>query len=163
MHWFIDPIKNHYADFNGRIGRQEYWMFFLFCFLLNVLFEIVNIDVLAMVVSLALFVPSIGMASRRLHDTGRSGWWQLLWLIPIIGWIILIVWLATKTEPIDNAYGAPAVPKMGPQGAAPAAAATVPVADSSVPMATSTDSKPEATADATADGSASSDGGSGSN
>lgn len=122
MHWFIDPIKNHYADFNGRVGRQEFWMFILFSFLLNIALEIVGIDVLGMVVSLALFVPNIALASRRLHDTGRSGWWQLLWLIPIVGWIILIVWLATKTEQIDNMYGAPAVPKSGPEGTAPVAA-----------------------------------------
>ena len=112
MHWFIDPIKNHYADFNGRIGRQEFWMFILFSFLLNVILEVIDIEVLAMVVSLALFVPNIALASRRLHDTGRSGWWQLLWLIPIIGWIILIVWLATKTSPAVNQYGNPAVPKV---------------------------------------------------
>jgi uncharacterized membrane protein YhaH (DUF805 family) len=116
MHWFIDPIKNHYADFDGRIGRQEYWMFVLFYFLTNILLEIISIDVLAMLVSLALIVPSFAMGARRLHDIGKSGWWQLLVLVPIIGWIILIVWCATKTEPIDNMYGVPAVPKMGPEG-----------------------------------------------
>jgi len=166
MHWFIDPIKNHYADFDGRIGRQEFWMFILFSFLLNVILEVIDIEVLAMVVSLALFVPNIALASRRLHDTGRSGWWQLLWLIPIVGWIILIVWLATKTEPIDNAYGAPAVPKTGPEAvapvsAAPAAAATT--SDSSVPMATTTDSKPDTTPDANTDSSSNGDGGENSN
>ncbi len=163
MHWFIDPIKNHYADFDGRIGRQEFWMFILFSFLLNVILEVIDIEVLAMVVSLALFVPNIALASRRLHDTGRSGWWQLLWLIPIVGWIILIVWLATKTEPIDNMYGAPAVPKTAPEGSAPVAAAagaSVMQTDSTATTTTPMDDKPEVSADTSADSLASSDGGS---
>jgi uncharacterized membrane protein YhaH (DUF805 family) len=115
MHWFIDPIKNHYADFDGRVGRQEFWMFILFSALLNFALEIIDIEVLTMLVSLALLVPNIALASRRLHDTGRSGWWQLLWFIPIIGWIILIVWFATKTDTETNVYGSPAVPKTGPE------------------------------------------------
>ena len=152
MHWFIDPIKNHYADFDGRIGRQEYWMFFLFGFLLSVAFDIIGVEVLGMIVSLALFVPSIAMATRRLHDTGRSGWWQLLWFIPIVGWIILIVWLVTETIHEDNMYGAPAVPKTGPEGVAPtAAASTTTASDSSVPMASTADTKSENKPDNTAE------------
>lgn len=152
MHWFIDPIKNHYADFDGRVGRQEYWMFFLFNCLLSFAFEILSLQVLSMVMSLALFIPSIALASRRLHDAGRSGWWQLLWLIPIVGWIIIIVWLATKTEPIDNMYGAPAVPKMGPEGTAPASTDTAPV------VAIDTPASMTEAMDATPDVPASSDG-----
>jgi uncharacterized membrane protein YhaH (DUF805 family) len=163
MHWFIDPIKNHYADFEGRIGRQEFWMFILFSFLLNVALEIVSIDVLAMVVSLALFIPNIALASRRLHDTGRSGWWQLLWLIPIVGWIIIIVWLATKTEPIDNMYGTPAVPKMGPEGETPdvsvvsTPAAPIVEIDTPASMVESMDVTPDVPASSPTDSSASAD------
>jgi uncharacterized membrane protein YhaH (DUF805 family) len=162
MHWFIDPITNHYADFEGRIGRQEFWMFILFSFLLNIILEVIDIEVLAMVVSFALFVPNIALASRRLHDTGRSGWWQLLWLIPIVGWIIIIVWLATKTEPIDNMYGAPAVPKMGPEGMAPEASvatATAPVVEIDTPasMTESMDVTPDVPASSPTDSSASAD------
>jgi len=139
MHWFIDPIKNHYADFGGRIGRQEYWMFILFSVLLSIALEIVVavlesfiFILISALFSLGLLVPSIAMATRRLHDIGKSGWWQLLYLIPIIGWIIVIVWLASKTEPIANAYGAPAVPKMGPESGittdrGPVGASPVPV------------------------------------
>lgn len=145
MHWFIDPIKNHYADFEGRIGRQEYWMFVLCYFILSFVLEIISLDVLILVMQLAMIIPCTAMGARRLHDIGKSGWWQLLALIPIIGWIILIVWCATKTEPIDNMYGAPAVPKTGPEGAAPVAATaavTAPVVAESAP-ADATEKAPE--------------------
>lgn len=142
MHWFIDPIKNHYADFNGRVGRQEFWMFILFSFLLNVALEIVDVEVLAMVVWLALIVPNIALTSRRLHDTGKSGWWQLLWLIPVVGWIILIVWLATKTD-AANMFGNPAVPKTGPEGTPIGAGPT------ETPVATSHEAIPTQTAEPT--------------
>ena len=112
MHWFLDPIQKHYADFEGRIGRQEFWMFVLFVFGINVVIGMLDVDVLSMVISLGLLVPNLAMGARRLHDTGRSGWWQLIGLIPIIGWIILIIWLATETTPADNMYGKPAVPKV---------------------------------------------------
>ncbi|MBY0538462.1 DUF805 domain-containing protein [Patescibacteria group bacterium] len=158
MHWFIDPIKNHYADFDGRVGRQEYWMFVLFNVLLSFAFEIVGLDVLSMLVGLALLVPSLALASRRLHDIGRSGWWQLLLFIPIIGWIILIVWMVTKTEPIDNAYGAPAVPKTGPEGTpeVPVATAAAPVVEIDTPasMTETMDVTPDVPASASADSSA---------
>lgn len=111
MHWFLDPIQKHYADFEGRVGRQEFWMFILVSFGLNVVLEVLQIEILSMIVSLALIVPTLALGARRLHDTGRSGWWQLLALVPVIGWIVLIVWCAEKTAPADNQYGAPAVSK----------------------------------------------------
>lgn len=163
MHWFIDPIKNHYADFDGRIGRQEYWMFVLIWCLIQWAFILVGLDFISMLVWLAFLVPDIALTTRRLHDTGRSGWWQLLSFIPIIGWIILIIWLATKTELVDNTYGAPAVPKMGPEGVTPvAAAASVATAttDSTAPVSTAVTGKPEVTTDTSADSSAGTDGGS---
>lgn len=142
LHWFLDPIKNHYVDFEGRVGRQEYWMFVLFSILLQVALDIVHLDMIGMLVSLGLLLPSLGLAARRLHDIGKSGWWLLLGFIPIVGWIILIVWLATKTDPVANQYGNPAAPKTvggtpaaaehAPAVAAPAAtpdAAAAPVSD----------------------------------
>jgi len=59
-------------------------------------------------VVLALFIPSLAVAVRRLHDTGRSGWWFLIALIPLIGTILLIVWLATETKQETNKWGQPA-------------------------------------------------------
>ena len=127
MHWFLDPITKHYVDFEGRVGRQEYWMFILFSLLLQVTFDIAHLGEISTLIALGLFLPSLGLAARRLHDTGKSGWWQLLILIPIVGWIILIVWLATKTDAAANQYGDPATPKVvSTTPAAPAAAPATP-------------------------------------
>jgi uncharacterized membrane protein YhaH (DUF805 family) len=145
MHWFLDPITKHYADFEGRVGRQEYWMFVLISVLIQIALDIVHLDMISMLVSLGLLLPSLGLAARRLHDIGKSGWWQLLVFIPIIGWIILIVWLATKTDAVANQYGVPAVPKVvGDSSATPvAAAATAPVATDTAPQVEKTsDSAP---------------------
>ena len=123
MHWFLDPIQNHYADFEGRIGRQEFWMFVLFVFGINIVLSVLHLDVIGVLVSLALLVPNLAIGARRLHDIGRSGWWQLLCFIPIVGLIILIVWLATDTVQADNQYGSPARSKV--VGDVPQAAAAV--------------------------------------
>lgn len=61
-----------------------------------------------LILALVFFIPTIAVATRRLHDTGRSGWWQLLWFIPIIGWIVLVVFLAQQTSPQNNQWGLPA-------------------------------------------------------
>ncbi len=123
MNWFLDPIKNHYADFNGRVTRKPYWMFVLSSMIVSIIlsiFEGMMFDgpVLSGIYALAIIVPSIALAARRLHDTGRSGWWQLIALVPFVGFIVLIVFLAQDTSPETNAYGpsskgaspAPAVP-----------------------------------------------------
>jgi uncharacterized membrane protein YhaH (DUF805 family) len=144
MHWFIDPIKNHYADFNGRVGRQEFWMFVLFSFLIQIALDIVGLDMVSVLVSLALLVPSLALGARRLHDTGRSGWWQLIGLIPIIGWIIIIVWFATKTENENNMYGSLAVQKTGPETeVAPVVGATAVSSDPVVTEVTPSEPTPE--------------------
>jgi len=107
MEHFIGAFKQ-FADFNGRWRRKSYWMFVLF----NVIFSIVangidqllGLGLIGTIYSLVLLVPGLSAAARRLHDTGRSGWWQLLWLIPIIGWIVLLVFLAQDSHD-DNDYG----------------------------------------------------------
>ncbi|MFM2339837.1 MAG: hypothetical protein RLZZ360_473 [Candidatus Parcubacteria bacterium] len=157
MHWFLDPITKHYADFEGRVGRQEYWMFVLISVLIQIALDIVRLDMISMLVSLGLLLPSLGLGARRLHDTGKSGWWLLLGFIPIVGWIILIVWLATKTDPVVNQYGVPAVPKV--VGVAPTApAATAPAAAAAAPVATDTAPAAEKTPDAASTDGSSADG-----
>ncbi len=104
MHWFIDPIKNKYADFEGRTGREEYWMFILIYIGIAIVVMFVS-SFLNMLLTLALLVPNIAIAARRLHDTGKSGWWQLVALIPILGLIILIILLVIKGEEKENKYG----------------------------------------------------------
>jgi uncharacterized membrane protein YhaH (DUF805 family) len=84
-----------YADFSGRAGRSEYWWFLLFIVLVSIAASMIS-HVLSAVFSLATLVPSIAAATRRLHDTNRSGWWQLICLVPVIGIIVLIVFLAQE-------------------------------------------------------------------
>ena len=107
MNYFIDALKK-YADFNGRASRQEYWMFFLVYIILyvvaNIIDSIIGLALFSTVFSLAMLVPGLSIAARRLHDTGRSGWMQLIGIIPIVGWIIMIVFL-TQDSHDDNDYG----------------------------------------------------------
>jgi uncharacterized membrane protein YhaH (DUF805 family) len=90
---FIDAIGvcfKKYADFNGCASRSEFWWWFLFTLIVTLVFRLVSYH-LAGVFSLVTLLPSIAVGVRRLHDTNRSGWWELLYFIPVIGWIILIV------------------------------------------------------------------------
>lgn len=106
---FGDSIKTcftKYADFNGRASRSEYWWYVLFVVLVSVGLSMFS-TMLSGLFSLATLLPSIAAAARRLHDTDRSGWMQLLALIPLIGWIVVIYFLAQEArEP--NRFGAAA-------------------------------------------------------
>ena len=109
MNWYLAVLKN-YAGFDGRARRTEYWMFFLVNLVIVIVLTVIGMAVRAGaligdVYSLALLIPSIAVGVRRLHDTGRSGWWLLIGLIPLIGTIILIVFLATEGQRGDNRYG----------------------------------------------------------
>ena len=108
MEYFIGAFKK-YADFTGRARRKEYWMFILFYMILYVVLSVIDSVIgtvfLSVLFSLALIIPSISIAARRLHDTGRSGWWQLISLIPLLGVIVLIVFLAQDSHD-ENKYGA---------------------------------------------------------
>ncbi len=103
MDYFIGALKK-YAEFNGRARRKEYWMFTLIYWIINFVLTALGMELISSLVGLALFVPSISIGARRLHDTGRSGWWQLLWLVPLIGWIVLIVFLAQDSHDAND-YG----------------------------------------------------------
>lgn len=107
MEYYIGAWKK-YADFTGRARRKEFWMFFLFNLIVSVGMNLVDMALGSMLVgtlySLAVFLPSLAIGARRLHDTGRSGWWQLIALIPIIGIIILIVFYCQDSQD-ENDYG----------------------------------------------------------
>ena len=109
LHWFIDPLKNHYADFEGRVTRQTYWMFSLFTLLIILVLDFIgsftDVEYISDIFSLAIFLPSIGLGARRLHDIGMSGWMQAIGLIPILGWIVIIYFLAKQGETGPNVYG----------------------------------------------------------
>ncbi len=104
MDYFIGALKK-YADFNGRARRKEYWMFVLIYMVINVILAVLGMDIISMIVGLALLVPSISIGTRRLHDTGRSGWWQLIYFVPLIGLIVMIVFLSQDSHD-ENDYGA---------------------------------------------------------
>jgi uncharacterized membrane protein YhaH (DUF805 family) len=103
-----------YAVFSGRARRAEYWWFVLFGVLVSLAagvldgamgYELHQVSPLSALLSLALLLPQLAVTARRLHDTGRSGWWMLLGLVPLVGTIILIVWTATRGEPGPNRFG----------------------------------------------------------
>ncbi len=116
MEWYIKVIKN-YSEFEGRARRKEYWMFVLINFLIVMALQAVMIMLgldsalgsfimgLVGLYSLAVFIPSLAVGVRRLHDTGRSGWWLLISFVPIIGFIALIVFLVQNSQPGTNQYG----------------------------------------------------------
>ena len=125
MKWFIKAFRQ-YADFSGRASRQEFWMFVLF----NLLFAMAWAFVAGLLTGLfggsfdqesrlifmykliAIYyavtaVPAMAVGVRRLHDTGRSGWWMLIGLVPLVGGIWLIVLMCSDDNPGDNRYGSP--------------------------------------------------------
>ncbi|MGV9789742.1 DUF805 domain-containing protein [Streptomyces sp. NPDC004673] len=108
MHWYVDVLKK-YAVFSGRARRQEYWMFTLFNLIISIVLSIVDnaldTQIIQTVYGLAVLLPSLAVGARRLHDTSRSGWWLLIGLIPLIGWIILIVFFASEGKAEANEYG----------------------------------------------------------
>lgn len=110
--WTKKVILNNYLNFNGRARRKEYWWSYLaFTGVMigaMIIDDIIGSNGIFYTLSLlGLLLPSFGVTVRRLHDTGRSGW-NILWgIIPIIGAILLIIWLATDTSPQTNKWGAP--------------------------------------------------------
>ena len=89
-----------YADFSGRANRPEYWWFMLFLVLVSAGASMVS-PVLSGLFSLGTLLPALAAATRRLHDTGRSGWWQLVVLVPIIGFVVILVFLAQESKADD--------------------------------------------------------------
>jgi uncharacterized membrane protein YhaH (DUF805 family) len=114
MNWYLDAWKN-YVNFQGRARRKAYWMFVLFNLIALVILSLIEgalglsgqngYGILTGLYSLAIILPLIALAVRRLHDTGRSGWWILIGLVPLIGPIVLIVFYVTDSQPGTNEYG----------------------------------------------------------
>lgn len=113
---FSEAVKSgfdHYTKFDGRAGRRAYWWWFLFAILLAVAVSAMDGTIfeesmlLTLFVWLGLILPSLSVAIRRLHDTDRSGWWILISFLPIIGFIVLLVFYLQESDPIDNRYGPP--------------------------------------------------------
>lgn len=131
MNEYLNVIRNNYANFTGRARRREYWMFTLINSVILILLQIpvqgaliamaaqsdatanpsagltgvtLIFLILLVVYSLAVMVPSIAVTVRRLHDTGKSGWWYLLNLIPL-GSLVILVFMVLDSEPGSNKWG----------------------------------------------------------
>jgi len=115
MSWYLEVLKK-YAVFNGRARREEYWMFFLFNLIITVVLIVIDlligtfspqtgVGLLEGLYSLAVLIPGVAVTVRRLHDTGRTGWWILIALIPFIGGIVLLIFMVLDSQPGTNRYG----------------------------------------------------------
>ena len=109
MNWYLEVLKK-YAVVSGRARRKEYWMFFLFniiiVFVLGFIEGLVGGQgIISTLYSLAVLIPGIAVSVRRLHDINRSGWWLLIGLVPIIGAIVLLVFMVQDSQPGENQYG----------------------------------------------------------
>ena len=113
----VTTCLRKYAGFSGRARRSELWWFVLLLIVLDLVGTVVESALglgwgggfgpLSTLVGLALLVPSFSVGARRLHDTGRSGWWQLLVVVPCLGWVALIVLFCLPGEESENKYGTP--------------------------------------------------------
>lgn len=95
----VKTVLNGYAKFEGRSGRPEYWWFVLAYFITAIVVSFVGgvigaQQLLTNILTLALIIPTVAVAVRRFHDIGKSGWWTLIGLIPLVGWIALIYFTA---------------------------------------------------------------------
>ena len=111
MEWYV-MVWQKYAEFSGRSRRKEYWMFTLFNLLTYLVLFVGGLVILRgagiilyFLYALAAFIPGLSVSVRRLHDTGKSGWFLLIALIPLVGGIILLVSMASDGNPCANLYG----------------------------------------------------------
>jgi uncharacterized membrane protein YhaH (DUF805 family) len=124
--YFVDTLKQRYADFKGRATRSEYWYFLLFSIIIGLILSLLDsmlinpilgihpldengkTGILGTLFSLATLIPSFALALRRLHDIGKKGWWILLALIPVvnfIGMFVLLYFFTKDSQPGSNKYG----------------------------------------------------------
>ncbi len=112
---FAEAVRSgfdHYVKFDGRASRPAFWWWFLFGVLVGIGATIIDaiigtFGVVGGLVSLALLLPNLSVAIRRLHDTDHTGWWVLIGLIPIIGFIVLLIFYLRQSDPGENQYGPP--------------------------------------------------------
>ncbi|OOH89288.1 hypothetical protein BMT54_06885 [Pasteurellaceae bacterium 15-036681] len=108
MNWYLEVLKK-YATFTGRARRKEYWFFMLFNMIASIVLSVIDVaigtidyqsglGIISGIYTLAVFIPSLAVTVRRLHDTGRSGWWLLITLLPLIGLIVLLVFMCMDSQ-----------------------------------------------------------------
>ncbi|KUJ82796.1 DUF805 domain-containing protein [Microbulbifer flavimaris] len=115
MHWYLKVLKN-YVNFHGRAQRREYWYFVLFNLLIALVLSTIDsmtgwyseeygLGFLSGAYALFVLLPSLAVTVRRLHDTGRTGWWILVSLIPVVGYLVLLAFMVFDSEPGTNRFG----------------------------------------------------------
>jgi uncharacterized membrane protein YhaH (DUF805 family) len=109
MDWYLKVLQD-YAVFEGRAQRQEYWMFILINILVVIALGIIEgliglSGVVTTLYSLAVFIPSLAVSVRRLHDTERTGWWLLIGILPLLGPLVLLIFYCIDGDYGDNDYG----------------------------------------------------------
>ena len=109
MNWYFEVLKK-YAVFDGRAHRTEFWLFFLFSFIISLFLGVIvglveSLWFITTLYALAVLIPGLAVSVRRLHDTNRSGWWILTGLVPILGWIALLIFYVEDSRPGVNQYG----------------------------------------------------------
>lgn len=115
MNWYLKCLKQ-YADFSGRARRKEYWLFCLFNLIISIVlmfidqamgtFDAANgIGALGAIYTLGVLIPGLAVCVRRLHDIGKSGWYIFLFLIPLIGPILILIWFCTEGNHGSNQWG----------------------------------------------------------
>ncbi|QOP40246.1 DUF805 domain-containing protein [Sulfurimonas marina] len=116
--YFIDIYRKNYANFDGRARRQEYWFFVLFYFIISFLvglldgligseidYVVYSAGLFGTIFTLASFIPFLALAARRMHDIDKSGWWQLIQIIPVIGWIWFLILTVLQGSVGQNRFG----------------------------------------------------------
>jgi uncharacterized membrane protein YhaH (DUF805 family) len=125
MEWYLKVMRDNYANFNGRARRKEYWMYtliftVLLIALMTIMFSVLSFSdetgietgpsvyltvILVIVFLFAHFIPSIALTVRRLHDTGKSGWWYLIVFVPYLGNFVIFIFTLIDGDRGDNKYG----------------------------------------------------------
>jgi uncharacterized membrane protein YhaH (DUF805 family) len=108
INYYTGALKN-YVGFQGRARRAEFWQFALVNIIIGIVLGIIDIaiksQILGGIYDLAILLPSLALLTRRLHDTGKSAWWLLLYIVIFVGWIVLIVFACLDSTPGPNKYG----------------------------------------------------------
>jgi uncharacterized membrane protein YhaH (DUF805 family) len=110
VNWWKVVVLQRYAQFTGRAGRAEFWWFFLANLIISAVLSLLGratviFAIISLIYSLAVLIPSIAVGVRRLHDTDKSGWWILIGLIPLVGFIVLLVFFVMEGTRGPNKYG----------------------------------------------------------
>ena len=125
MEWYLKVMRDNYANFKGRARRKEYWMYtliftVLLIALMTIMFSVLSFSdetgietgpgvyltvILVIVFLFAHFIPTIALTVRRLHDTGKSGWWYLIVLVPFLGNFVIFIFTLIDGDRGDNKYG----------------------------------------------------------